>query len=209
MTALLRCYYFDVRRLKRRLTFKEVDLIIADWEEKLYQELFTPDPAKPFHFADMLKAMLKIREVLIYQNNGLFLNLVDNFISKMRIFGLHFATLDLRQESSVHEKVLKIINDREEIFPDNYDSLGEKEKIKILAHLKAISKTPFSDELTEDTLASVRAVKTIQEKNGEAGCNRYIISQCNSAVNVMEVYALVSAGRLEKRPAQPGYCTSF
>ena len=59
-------------------------------------------------YADMLKAMLKIREVLIYQNNGLFLNLVDNFISKMRIFGLHFATLDLRQESSVHEKVLKI-----------------------------------------------------------------------------------------------------
>ena len=38
--ALLRCYYFDVRRLKRRLTFKEVDLIIAEWEEKLYQELF-------------------------------------------------------------------------------------------------------------------------------------------------------------------------
>src|SRR3984957_18029711 len=39
-TALLRCYYYDVRRLKRRLTFKEVDLIIAEWEEKLYQELF-------------------------------------------------------------------------------------------------------------------------------------------------------------------------
>ena len=115
--ALLRCYYFDVRRLETRLTFKEVDLIIAEWEEKLYQELFKPDPAKPFHFPEMLKAMLKIREVLIYQNNGLFLNLVDNFISKMRIFGLHFATLDLRQESSVHEKVLKIINEREEIFP--------------------------------------------------------------------------------------------
>src|ERR1700754_641807 len=118
-TALLRCYYYDVRRLKRRLTFKEVDLIIAEWEEKLYQELFMPDPAKPFHYGDMLKAMLKIREVLIYQNNGLFLNLLENFISKMRIFGMHFATLDLRQESSVHEKVLKIINEREDIFPEN------------------------------------------------------------------------------------------
>ena len=196
--ALLRCYYFDVRRLKRRLTFKEVDLIIAEWEDKLYHELFTPDQAKPFHFADMLKAMLKIREVLIYQNNGLFLNMVDNFISKMRIFGLHFATLDLRQESSVHEKVLEIINDREEIFPDNYDSMEEKDQIKILAHQKAISKTPFSDELTEDTLASVRAVKTIQEKNGEDGCNRYIISQCNSARNVMEVFALFLLGGWKK-----------
>jgi phosphoenolpyruvate carboxylase len=189
-TALLRCYYYDVRRLKRRLTFKEVDLIIAEWEERLYQELFMPDPAKPFLYTDMLKAMLKIREVLIYQNNGLFLNLLDNFISKMRIFGMHFATLDLRQESSVHEKVLNIINEKNEIFPENYDSLSEKEKIKILTHLKPVSKTTFSDDMTEDTLASVRAVKTIQEKNGEAGCNRYIISQCNRARNVIEVYAL-------------------
>jgi len=197
-TALLRCYYYDVRRLKRRLTFKEVDLIIAEWEEKLYQELFMPDPTRPFHYGDMLKSMLKIREVLIYQNNGLFLNLLDNFISKMRIFGMHFATLDIRQESSVHEKVLKIINEREEIFPENYDSLSEKEKIKILTHLKPIPKAAFTDDLTEDTLASVRAVKTIQEKNGEAGCNRYIISQCNQAINVIEVYALFLLGSWKK-----------
>ncbi len=197
-TAILRCYYFDVRRLKRRLTFKEVDLIIANWEERLYQELFTPDPSKPFDHRDMLLSMLKIREVLIFQNNGLFLTMVDNFISKMRIFGLHFATLDLRQESSAHEKVLKVINDREEIFPEDYETLGEKEKIKILTHLKAVSKALFSDELTNDTLASVRAVKTIQEKNGESGCNRYIISQCNKASNVMEVYALFLLGGLKK-----------
>ena len=196
--ALLRCYYFDVRRLKRRLTFKEVDLIIADWEEKLYRELFEPDHGVPFLFPEMLKAMLKIREVLIYQNNGLFLNLVDNFISKMRIFGLHFATLDLRQESSVHEKVLKNIQEREDIFPEHYDSLDENEKVKLLAHMKAIPKAPFADELTEDTLASVRSVKIIQEKNGEAGCNRYIISQCNSARNVMEVYALFLLGGWKK-----------
>ncbi len=197
-TALLRCYYFDVRRLKRRLTFKEVDLIIADWEEKLYQELFTPDPSKPFYFAEMLKSMLKIREILIYQNNGLFLGLVDNFISKMRIFGLHFATLDLRQESTVHEKVLKTINEREDVLPQDYYSLTEKEKIKALIHLKAIPKTPFSDDITEDTLASVRSVKTIQEKNGEAGCNRYIISQCNSALNVIEVFGLFLLGGWKK-----------
>jgi phosphoenolpyruvate carboxylase len=146
----------------------------------------------------MLKSMLKIREVLIYQNNGLFLNLLDNFISKMRIFGMHFATLDLRQESSVHEKVLRIINEREEIFPENYDSLSEKEKIKILTHLKPVSKVAFADDMTEDTLASVRAVKTIQEKNGEAGCNRYIISQCNRALNVIEVYALFLLGGWKK-----------
>jgi len=197
-TGLLRCYYFDVRRLKRRLTFKEVDLIIADWEERLYQELFNPNPKVPFHVNDMLKSMLKIREVLIYQNNSLFLNLVENFISKIRIFGLHFATLDIRQESSAHERVLKIINEKAGIFPDNYDTLNEAGKMKILAQMKSLPKTSFGDELADDTIESIRAVKIIQEKNGEAGCNRYIISQCNTARNVMEVYAFFLLGGWKK-----------
>ena len=196
--ALLRCYYFDVRRLKRRLTFKEVDLIIVEWEERLYQELFNPNPKEPFYIGEMLKAMEKIRQVLIFQNNSLFLNLVDNFISKIRIFGLHFATLDIRQESSAHEKVLKVINEKTGIFPDNYETLNEAGKIKVLTHLKAIPKTSFGDDLADDTLDCVRAVKTIQEKNGVFGCNRYIISQCNSAKNVMEVYAFFLLGGWKK-----------
>ncbi len=32
-------------------------------------------------------------------------------------------------------------------------SLSEKEQIKILTHLKPVSKTVFADDLTEDTLA--------------------------------------------------------
>jgi phosphoenolpyruvate carboxylase len=196
--ALLRCYYFDVRRLKRRLTFKEVDQIIVNWEERLYQELFNPNPAEPFHIVEMLKSMEKIREILIFQNNSLFLDLVDNFISKIRIFGLHFATLDLRQESTAHEKVLKAINEKTGIFPDNYETLNEAGKIKVLTHLKALPKSSFGDDLSDDTLECIRAVKTIQEKNGIAGCNRYIISQCNSARNVMEVYAFFLLGGWKK-----------
>jgi len=188
--TILRCYYLDVRRLKRRLTFKEVDTIIADLEELLYQELFHPNPKTPLDAERMLNAMGRIREILIYQNNSLFLNLVDNFISKIRIFGLHFATLDLRQDSSVHTMVLQAVQEREKGFPENYDSLSEKEKIKVLTRLKPLVETRFSNELVNDTLASIRAAKTIQEKNGPLGCNRYIISQCNSALNMMEVYGL-------------------
>src|SRR2546423_13779372 len=31
---------------------------------------------------------------------------------------------------------------------------------------------------------------TIQQQNGAAGCERYIISQCQSALNAIEVYGL-------------------
>lgn len=34
------------------------------------------------------------------------------------------------------------------------------------------------------------SVQAIQKQNGQEGCNRYIISQCNSALNAMEVYGL-------------------
>jgi phosphoenolpyruvate carboxylase len=49
---------------------------------------------------------------------------------------------------------------------------------------------PVSDEMKDETLQSFRTIKAIQKDNGEAGCNRYIISQCNSARNVLEVMEL-------------------
>jgi phosphoenolpyruvate carboxylase len=147
--------------LKRRLTFKEVDGIIAELEEQLYQELFNPNPKTPLTIEGMLNAMGRIREILIYQNNGLFLNLVDNFISKIRIFGFHFATLDLRQDSSVHTQVLRTIMKKEKSFPEDYESLTDKEKIKVLSKLRPLADISFTDELVNDTLASIRAAKTI------------------------------------------------
>ena len=44
--------------------------------------------------------------------------------------------------------------------------------------------------LVKDTLQTVAAIKSIQQFNGEQGCGRYIISQCNSALNAIEVFAL-------------------
>ncbi|HVK96956.1 MAG TPA: phosphoenolpyruvate carboxylase, partial [Flavisolibacter sp.] len=44
--------------------------------------------------------------------------------------------------------------------------------------------------LIKDTLESVNAIKTIQLYNGPEGSNRYVISHCWNAVNVLEVYAL-------------------
>src|SRR3954470_5121763 len=42
--SIVRCYYREVRQLKRRLTFKGVENVIAGLEKKLYDNLFlTPD----------------------------------------------------------------------------------------------------------------------------------------------------------------------
>ncbi len=58
------------------------------------------------------------------------------------------------------------------------------------ADLQADFNADEIDPLAQDTLASLSAVRSIQKANGERGLNRYIISQSNSAVNVLEVMVL-------------------
>ena len=44
--------------------------------------------------------------------------------------------------------------------------------------------------MVSKTLGSIKAIKTIQENNGERGANRYIISNNQTALNVMETFAM-------------------
>ena len=55
----------------------------------------------------------------------------------------------------------------------------------------------FEDEVTKQTLDSIIAIKKIQENNGELGANRYIISNNESALNVMETLALFKLSNWE------------
>lgn len=189
--GIIKSYYLDVRRLKRRLTFKGVDTILSDLEVKLYNNIFIPGHRTDLSKKEIIDALERIREILIYQHNGLFQHMVDNLISKVHVFGLHFASLDVRQESSVHNTVLESIAQNDDALPDNYSSLSDEEKIKILMAVSAdISSDKYEDLLEKDTIDTIKAIKKIQQYNGVIGCNRYIISQCNSALNVIEVYGL-------------------
>nr|MBA4167217.1 phosphoenolpyruvate carboxylase [Chitinophagaceae bacterium] len=196
--GIIKCYYLDVRRLKRRLTFKGVDTILADLEIKLYDNIFIPGNRTDLTKKDILDSLLRIREILVYQHNGLFLHLVDNLISKVHVFGLHFASLDIRQESSVHNTVLEAIAENDTVLPKDYASLSDERKIEILLNAEADVPADKYEDLIKDTIESVRSVKYIQQYNGPEGCNRYIISQCNSALNVIEVFGLFLLGGWQK-----------
>ena len=188
--SIIKCYYLEVRRLKRRLTFKNVDVMLTELEKQLYANIFIPGHRTALTKNEILEPMNRIREILVYQHNGLFLHLVDNFINKVLVFGLHFAALDVRQESSVHAKVLGAIGEKEG-YPAKYETLSDEEKLEVLGTRKlAVNADEYTDPLISDTLRTIAAIRDIQQYNGVEGCHRYIISQCNTAVNVMEVYAL-------------------
>jgi phosphoenolpyruvate carboxylase len=189
--SLIRCYYNDVRHLKRRLTFKGVDTILTELDSLLYQHNFLQLSEKEIKKEDILQPLQQIREILIYEHNSLFLPLLDSLINKVHVFGVHFASLDIRQESSVHSNVLETIFEKQIGF-GSYGSLQDEEKIDALSKTSFVANPDDYDDIIKDTLLSIDTIRQIQIQNGEQGCHRYIISQCQSALNVLEVYALFS-----------------
>jgi phosphoenolpyruvate carboxylase len=195
-TSVLKCYYFDIRTLKRKLTFNEVDTIISNLEYKLYRSVFYSQ-GELFITLDELKSELhKVKEIIIKEHQSLYLDEINLLLQKINQFGFHFASLDIRQNSKIHSQVFADIisflkREKSLYFPENYESVSEEEKITILSQLHFDLKNHFfENEITRSTLETIQLMREIQESNGEKGCNRYIISNNESALNVMETFAL-------------------
>ena len=189
--GIIKCYYMDVRRLRRRLTFEGVDVLLQELENKLYSNLFIPGYKTNLSKEEILFTLQQVRDIIIHQHNGLFLHMVSNLINKIGVFGLHFASLDIRQDSSIHGKFYQELAEKTTTLPAGYLSMSDDEKINALADLSAQETSAvITDPILQDTVQSVTAIRAIQQYNGVEGCNRYIISQCNSALNAMEVYGL-------------------
>lgn len=189
--SIIKCYYLEVRKLRRRLTFEGVEQSLLDLEKKLYNNIFIPGQKTDLDAGEILTTLRSIKETLIYQHNSLFVGMLNTLIYRVELFGLYFASLDIRQESSVHTKVLDYIAERTDALPVGYGNLSHEEKIKALAAISSVvSAEDFEDAMVKDTLQCVDVIKEIQNYNGPKGCERYIISQSNSALSILEVYAL-------------------
>jgi phosphoenolpyruvate carboxylase len=197
--GIIKSYYLEIRRIKRRLTFEGVDVILNKLENDLYSNIFIPGQRTQITREYLLEELNKIRDIITYQHNGLFQHLVDSLINKVHVFGLHFASLDVRQDSSIHNKVLDAIAATSGALPDNYSTLNDDEKIELLTNIAtSVDSVVSDDDVIKDNIASIRAIKDIHHFNGEEGCSRYIISQCTSALNVIEVYGLFLLGGWQK-----------
>lgn len=193
--TLLRCYHRDLRILKRRLTFKGVDHIIARAERRVYPIAYAGGHGEIYkHPDELLNDLFEAREVLIRDHKGLFLNLLDGFILKVRIFGFYFASMDIRQDSRKHayawEAIIEKLKSKHKNLK-NFDKLTEDEKIEELLALEfKPSSMKFEDEFVTELIESINVIGQIQERNGTEGCHRYVISNCQSSLDVIRVYQL-------------------
>ncbi|MHA4893822.1 phosphoenolpyruvate carboxylase [Pedobacter sp. PWIIR3] len=191
---LFRCYYRDFRNLKRRITFRGVEDSIAIVQDILYKNAFDPNIDHKNIADDVIRHLSDIKAILDKDHDGLFADLVSGLIRKVELYGCHFASLDIRQDSRVLRKVHAYCRQSKPIislFPENYDELSEEEKIKVLSFKSAkVIYGEKGDSLTEDTLQTIAEVKQIQESNGELACHRFIISNCQQASDILQLIEL-------------------
>lgn len=190
-TSILKSYYEEVRTLKRRLTFKGVSHIVGALEEKLHRNIFLPSQKSDLTVEIITAYLNEIRDVLIKDHNSLFLEPVENLLRKVRLFGMHFASLDIRQDSKVHESLLANVAKKTNILPSDFEDLDDNNKIECLLSIKEkLDISILEDEIEKDVIETIYAIRQIQNTNGESGCHRYIISHSRKALDVISVYGL-------------------
>lgn len=193
--TVLRCYHRDIRALKRRLTFKGVEEIVSRAERKIYPIAYNGHGGEIYHHPDeLLNDLFEIREVIINQHKSLFLNLVDDFILKVKIFGFYFASMDIRQDSRKHayawEAMISKLQTKQKKLK-KFDTLSEQEKINTLLNLNFKPTTmKFEDHFITELIESIAVIGQIQAQNGPEGCHRYVISNCQSALDIIRVFQL-------------------
>lgn len=188
-TSILKCYYNDFKIICRRLTFKGVMPLLTAISNRIYTNM--NGLKHDLTLQELLSSLDEVRQILITRHNGIFLNLLDRFIQQVKLFGLHFASLDIRQDSSIHENVMEQINRRYGISETPYDEWSDEDKLAFLtSHELLVNEDDFEDTLTKDTFKTVKVIKEIQTINGERACHRYIISNSTSMFSVLEVLAL-------------------
>lgn len=190
---ILSCYHRDIRGLKRRLSFAGVYERLEEIERRLHRELVNELDAA-YRSADELVAELEeIRGVLVEKYQSLYLSQLDSFLLKVRTFGFHFASLDIRQDSRMLTASLaQAMKTNPELFPADFDDLDYGDKVDFLLSFDSdINWSQDSDAIFADTMDSLAQMREIQQGNGELACHRYIISNCRGPLDVATLLALL------------------
>ncbi|MEN3323585.1 phosphoenolpyruvate carboxylase [Mariniflexile soesokkakense] len=196
--AILKKYYADLKNLRRKLTFRGIEERIIRLETITYNYSINLNYPEAITAKELLTELLSIRNVIVEEFQSLYVTEINSLINRIHLFGYNFATLDIRQDSRIHHSVFTTVIDHliskgNTSFPKNYHDLSEAEQIKILSNVtdESIDINVFEDEMVYNTLKTIEAIKEIQESNGERGANRYIISNNQTALNMMQLFAML------------------
>ena len=139
---------------------------------------------------EILKPLREVRESLNL-NRGQHIANADllDLIRRVRCFGINLARLDIRQESSRHQKLISdVLNKKYKI---NFSSLSESKKINLL-NLLIKEKKYFINDLKIKHKDNKEVWNTFKQisKEPEQCMGAYVISMTSKASDILSVYFL-------------------
>lgn len=201
-SSIISCYLNDIKFLKRRLSFAGVFDRLERIEEQLGNELVNSQNVPLIDLPGLINELKEIERTVVEKHQGLFVQLVRTFRRKVSLFGYHFASLDIRQDSRVITQAFKDFTDNiPDLLHENFHELEETVQVSILLNLnsKLDNEIALANELSADTINSIKAIHKIRQFNGESGCHRYIISNCRGQIDIARVYALFKLTQPENK----------
>lgn len=120
---------------------------------------------------------------------------LGRLIRAVETFGFHLATLDMRQDSGVHEQIVGELL-AEAGVTDDYAALDEASRTEILitelAHNRPLSSRHAEhSELANEELAILRTAAEMLDRFGPAAIDNYVISHGETPSDILEVYLLL------------------
>lgn len=158
--------------------------------------------AKPYADAKGFQADLQIiADSLSQHHGGVIAQLrLTSLIQAVATFGFHLASVDLRQSSDVHERVLtelfSAVKARHNGTPLDYATLDEAERIDVLrnelaSHRPLVSPWATYSAETEKELAILKMAAACRKKYGDNAIRQLIVSHTESLSDLLEVLVLM------------------
>jgi phosphoenolpyruvate carboxylase len=199
--TILRCYRREIRDLRRRITFKHVSEILDQLQDQIEFAMLHPEDER-LSVIELTKRLEEVADLVQQHSNGLYIERVRAFLFKLRLFGLHFASMDIRQDSRVIQSALDDALESMDMDVSVFRAKSKKEQVDFLFSWSTNEPCgPLKNERHQDVLESLRVMRKIQGQNGERACHRFIISNCRGVLDVAAVYALTRSVGTDQLPA--------
>nr|WP_235043910.1 phosphoenolpyruvate carboxylase [Candidatus Kinetoplastibacterium desouzaii] len=157
-------------------------------------------PAHAYLNSEELYKDLTIIYKSLNNNNGNTITILrlKNLLQSIKIFGFHLTTLDLRQNSDVHERVIEELFQKAGVYLEGKNKYSElDENIKIVILKKEINNnrplispwTQYSEE-TNKELNILKTAAEIRSNFGEKTIQNTIVSHTESLSDLLEILLL-------------------
>ena len=152
----------------------------------------------PYQTAQEFRNDLELIKNSLLENNdsALITGDLTEVLQAVDVFGFFLASIDMRQDSSVHEACVAELLASANIVP-NYSSLSEEEKCQVLLHQlledpRILSATHVEkSELLQKELAIFKTARQLKDALGEDVIKQHIISHTESISDMFELAVML------------------